>query len=362
MNVSSQLLPGVPLVESPLFAQSLDDMGLMPQEREIAIQLNERGYAVLDFPDEQIDARIDRVKASLAPRFGVDLSKADSIKNTGDLRIQDAWKFDDDVRAIAANPAILALLNKLYGRRAFPFQTLNFPVGTQQHMHSDSVHFSSIPERFMCGVWLAMEDITEDAGPLLYYPGTHKWPILTNEMLGRRGSESKSGSAQSPYEAIWRSMVEASGIQPQTFCPKKGQALIWAANLLHGGSRQNDLTRTRWSQVTHYYFADCAYYTPAFSDASLGQLDLRTITNVEHGNNEPKVHLGAEIGPSLQRESRLGKLSARFRRRPTTVDGDLPIDFDEDVYYRLNTDVAASGADAKRHYLLHGRFERRRYK
>ena len=34
--------------------------------------------------------------------------------------------------------AVLALLGKLYGRQGFPFQTLNFPVGTQQHLHSDS--------------------------------------------------------------------------------------------------------------------------------------------------------------------------------------------------------------------------------
>lgn len=361
MSQSSTLLPGVPLVESPLFARSLEEMGLTPQEREIAVQLNERGYAVLDFPDEQIDARIDRVKASLAPRFNVDFAKADSIKNTGDLRIQDAWKFDDDVRAIAANSGISALLGKLYGRRAFPFQTLNFPVGTQQHMHSDSVHFSSIPERFMCGVWLAMEDITDDAGPLLYYPGSHKWPILTNEMLARRGSDNRSTSAQAPYEAAWRAMVEAAGIQPETFCAKKGQALIWAANLLHGGCRQNDVTLTRWSQVTHYYFADCVYYTPAFSNSALGQLDMRTIINVENGKTERNIHLGVEVGVPQQPESRLGKLGSLFRR-PPAVEDNLPDDFDEAVYYRLNADVAASGADAGRHYLLHGRFEQKRYK
>lgn len=361
MTLSSQLLPGVPLVESPLFAQSLDEMGLTPQEREIAIQLNERGYAVLDFPDEQIDSRIDRVKVSLAPRFDVDFSRADGIKNTGNLRIQDAWKYDEDVRAIAANSAIRALLSKLYGRRAFPFQTLNFPVGTQQHMHSDSVHFSSIPERFMCGVWLAMEDITDDTGPLLYYPGSHKWPILTNEMLARRGSDNKSGSAQTPYETVWRAMTEATGIPPEIFCAKKGQALIWAANLLHGGSPQSDLTRTRWSQVTHYYFADCIYYTPTFSDAALGQLDMRSIINVENGKIEPNIHVDREIAVPNRKDSRLKKLGSLFRR-PAAVDGELPADFDEQVYYRLNTDVAASGADARRHYLCHGQFEQRRYK
>ena len=56
------------------------------------------------------------------------------------------------------NTGILSLFSTLYGRRAWPFQTLNFPVGTQQHYHSDSVHFSSVPERFMCGVWVDLED------------------------------------------------------------------------------------------------------------------------------------------------------------------------------------------------------------
>ena len=278
MTISSEFLPGLPLIESPLFTQCLDDMGLTDCEREIALQLHERGYAVIDFPDEQIEPRIERIKTSLAPRYQVDLRSPDSVKNVGDMRIQDAWKFDEDVRAIASNATVLQLLSKLYGRRAFPFQTLNFPVGTQQHMHSDSVHFSSIPERFMCGVWLAMEDIGENAGPLLYYPGSHKWPILTNEMLGRTVDRDKG--AQEPYEPIWRALVAANRMQPETFCARKGQALIWTANLLHGGCSQTDLTLTRWSQVTHYYFEDCTYYTPAYSLASIGKLDVRNIQDI----------------------------------------------------------------------------------
>ncbi len=39
------------------------------------------------------------------------------------------------------------------------------------------VHFNSIPQRFMCGVWVAMEDIAPDNGPLHYYPGSHKLPF-----------------------------------------------------------------------------------------------------------------------------------------------------------------------------------------
>lgn len=182
------LLPGLPLIESPLFAQMLPYMRLTPEEERIARDLNQHGYAVLDFPDLDIDARITRIKAALGPAFGVDFANPASDKTCGIRRIQDAWSNNGDVQAIAANPVIVDLLGKLYGRPAFPFQTLNFPVGTQQDAHSDSVHFSSQPERFMCGVWLAMEDVSDRAGPLFYVPGSHRWPLMTNAIIGDRKS------------------------------------------------------------------------------------------------------------------------------------------------------------------------------
>lgn len=288
-------LPGVPLIESPLFPILRASQGLLPEEEQIAISLYEKGYAVFDFPDADIDARIDRIKSNLGPRYGIDLDDPQSDKTAGGHRIQDAWAFDEDVRAIAANEAVLHLLSKLYGRSAFPFQTLNFPVGTQQDAHSDSVHFSSLPERFMCGVWLAMEDINPDAGPLFYHPGSHRWPIMTNALIGRQGHGSALSSAQDPYGPAWSALCEAHGSKEETFLARKGQALIWCANLLHGGSRQTDPRLTRWSQVTHYYFDDCIYYTPAFSDEAVGRLDLRHLAAISDGLARPNIYLGEVV-------------------------------------------------------------------
>jgi hypothetical protein len=365
MTISKEILPGVPLVESPLFEQSIDQLGLTDLERAAAVQLHERGYALIKFPDAEVEARIDRIKRRLGPSFGVDFDDPSAIKNeAGDLRIQDAWKSDEDVRQIAANEQVLDLLSKLYGRRAFPFQTLNFPVGTQQGLHSDSIHFSSFPERFMCGVWLAFEDVTPEAGPLVYVPGSHKWPILSNAMIGRRGSDNRGNSAQQPFEDAWRALVSASGIERERFLPKKGDALIWAANLLHGGDHQIDNTLTRWSQVTHYYFEDCVYYTPAYSDEHLGMLDLRQITNVATGEIEPNSWLGSPL-PGASRNAQVGRKKSFWPRKQVAGRSGpepLPSDFDGDLYLALHPDVAASGSDPADHYVKHGRHEGRRYR
>jgi hypothetical protein len=300
----ARLLPGVPLVESPLFPSDALAADLSSFERSIARQLHSTGFACLDFPDPELDARIERIRDCLGRSFDLGQWRDHVWAGGGGLRIQDAWKINADVRAIATNEAIVDLLTRIYGRRAFPFQTLNFPVGTQQKVHSDSVHFSSVPERFLCGVWLALEDIDPRAGPLVYYPGSHKWPILTNEMLARRVGWAPEMEAQGAFEATWEALIAASGIEPVSFLPRKGQALIWAANLLHGGSAQTDPGLTRWSQVTHYYFEGCAYYTPAFSDAALGNLALRQVVDVSSGRRVRNRYLGKELSDPLGRYAR----------------------------------------------------------
>ncbi len=312
------LLPGVPLIESPLFEAALDEASLTASERKLAVTLNREGIAVIDFPDPEIDARIDRIKERLAPIFGLEMDENAELKVTGKYRIQDAWSFDEDVRAIAANAEIAAMLSRLYGKTAFPFQTLNFPVGTQQAVHSDSVHFSSIPERFMCGVWLAMEDVGPNAGPLRYIPGSHSWPVLSNTMVGRHGWGAELRSAQDPYQEVWAALIAASGLQEKSLEVKKGQAVIWCANLLHGGGIRHDHKLTRWSQVTHYFFDECVYYTPAYSDEPLGRLALRDIINVADGRPKPNSYLGEAVkstGPaSKHKKNALKRLFGRINK------------------------------------------------
>lgn len=309
-----RLLPGVPMVESPLFDTELDASALPPAERDIAVALNRDGYAVIDFPDPDFDARIERIRERLMPRFADTGRSAEGVFHAHG-RIQDAWLTDADVQAIAANRQVLDLLGRLYGRPAFPFQTLNFRAGTQQALHTDAVHFSSIPPRFMCGVWVAMEDIMPDSGPLHYVPGSHRWPIMDNALIGRKGFGQRLESAQLPYQHVWDTMMDTSGTRPETFLARKGQALIWCANLLHGGSPQNDPALSRWSQVTHYYFDDCIYYTPALSDEYLGRLQLRQLVSVTDRAPRPNLYLGEEIlPPQATIKQRRKGVAAKLRR------------------------------------------------
>lgn len=289
MTLTADLLPGVPLVESPFFAQ--DVTALAPEYQEVARQLHARGYAVIDFPDPGFDDKAEAIRRRLAARF----NWGDPAACPLSARVQDAWTFDPGVRDIACNVSILALLSALYGRQAFPFQTLNFPVGTQQPVHSDHIHFCSIPERFMCGVWVALEDVHADAGPLFYYPASHVWPSYGNAHIGATPGD----DAVVKFIRLHQEMPARLGVERETFLARKGQALIWASNLLHGGGARNDRARSRWSQVTHYFFEGCRYTTPLQNDELAGRVIRRRVKDArKNGGLTGLIQAGRSLLPT----------------------------------------------------------------
>jgi Phytanoyl-CoA dioxygenase (PhyH) len=184
-------------------------------------------------------------------------------------RVTDGWAVSPSVKAIALAPAVLKLLRTLYGREPRPFQTLNFRVGTQQPAHSDAVHFNTEPPGYMCGVWVAMEDIGADSGPLVYYRGSHKLPYASPQTVGIEVAPGQQAVSHEEYEARYepyiKQLIEREGLEAQYATLRKGQAMVWAANLLHGGSPVQVPGRTRRSQVTHYIFEGARLWTPLLS-------------------------------------------------------------------------------------------------
>lgn len=228
-----------------------------PLSAEQVAEFEEKGFIVLDLDIEE--GFINRLLEQVEPLY-----PANHRENpTSPARVQDAWKQIDEVRQLAVAPIALAALEQLFGRRALPFQTLNFPIGTRQLTHSDTVHFNSIPSGFMAGVWVALEDMDLDNGPLKYYPGSHR----LHEYSMQDFDLEPGYQNYRHYESHIQEVVEAEGLTPEYGTIKRGQALLWHANLLHGGSAQTDLSRSRHSQVTHYYFEGCDYYTPMNSTA-----------------------------------------------------------------------------------------------
>ncbi len=260
----------LPWVESPFFSDIIKTKNISEEDKKIASEYYENGFIVINniFSNELID----KVKSEMNEKGFNENFPIQTFRNN--IRIQDLWQYSDAVKELACHPKIMDTLKMLYEREPVPFQTLNFKVGTQQKAHSDTLHFSSLPARYMCGVWVALEDITEDNGPLFYYPGSHRNPEY-NFSDFKNTTEDTSYENYPEYETFMEDLMEKSSYKKKKFLAKKGDVLIWSSNIIHGGSPVEDPQSTRYSQVTHYYFENCIYYTPMLSNMVTKELFIR---------------------------------------------------------------------------------------
>ena len=303
----------VPWVDSPFFPAMLDQE-TDAETKRLLKTFAEQGYVIFD--PEIPNSWIDEAKKEVAGRFSV--GSGDYYSD--ERRIQDAWVFGENVRRIANAPRVLEVLELLYKRKPFPFQTLNFRIGSEQKTHSDKAFFDSIPHGFMCGVWVAMEDVDESNGPLHYYPGSHRLPTFNLHDLGMLAS-----ATENPLHNLWRyeqfvqALMPATQLQRSELRIQKGQALIWAANLDHGGCPILDNARTRMTQVTHYYFEGCLYYTPLASDPGLGRLTPRKVYHAYDGRIVPQYYQGRLIANPGEWPPRLADEAEAFVEAPAEV-------------------------------------------
>jgi hypothetical protein len=225
-----------------------------PQLQQKIIDWSAKGYMVLDrhFSPETCDAineEIDHLLQQGTLHF----------KNGNKLMF--ANKRSALIRQITADPVIGKLLNFLLDKEMVPFQTINFISGSGQKAHSDSVHMTTYPLGYLAAIWIALEDVSADSGPLFYYPGSHKLPYLLNNEWNANSSFLSLGKHDYPdYEDMVEELIAKNNFPREELIAKKGDVLIWHANLVHGGAPIRNPALTRKSMVVHYYASDVIKY------------------------------------------------------------------------------------------------------
>lgn len=263
-----------------------------------------QGYTTLMLDDVDFEGIKQQINDHLLPASAVPLLAQSSVYQYNDSpRVFEAWKWCKPVLDLARHPKILELLKYLYGKDAIPFQTINFKKGSDQPLHSDVIHFHTVPERWVAGVWVALEDMDEENGTLQYVPGSHKLPTYDFQDLGLEKSifldpndpqftfypprevfekakleeEKKHEESYRAYEQFIRDLTKHA-YKKKLVC-KKGTAFVWAANLIHAGYPIKDQSRTRWSQAIHYYFKNCRFYhSTMYGDPSAGDYAEKDLT------------------------------------------------------------------------------------
>ena len=230
---------------------------------------NENGYLVLEnfFPDNRIDrvnALIDEIwqnrkdsQLVIDAFIGTDREKRMSFAETGEEVRKEPYKLNDlfleydDVRDLVLDEKLCRIMADLLKGDPLVCNGLSFERGSQQDFHFDTFYMPPPVSNKMVASWIALEEAGPESGPLRYYPGSHNIdPYHFSD--GRLNAI--EGEMDNFREYI-RQQLDFFGLEATTFLPKKGDVLIWHAQLFHGGGEIEDKEATRKSLVSHYFRA-----------------------------------------------------------------------------------------------------------
>jgi ectoine hydroxylase-related dioxygenase (phytanoyl-CoA dioxygenase family) len=231
-------------------------------------QFNDEGYVVFNLNDSK--SLIDEINSDIQQLIENGEYKTNSkiYSYNNSPRIVESWRYSKAAKKLAFNEQILAFLSEFYQSVPQPFSTINFLRSTEQPLHSDYIHFGTIPHFRLAAAWVALEDINPASGPIQLVPGSHKMPAVCFSDLGLPAARSLGDVKRNytMYEDYVRDELIRLNIEPISPPLVLGDVIIWSANLLHGSPDCVDNRLSRRSQVTHYHFSETEmFYNPSFS-------------------------------------------------------------------------------------------------
>lgn len=251
---------GLPWLDQPDALENLKqhpdflamDAGLQAKVR----QFLQEGFLILEnfIPQkdtEALTAEVNQLLGSGKAGFNYTGRKIFNLQEQSELADQRFFR----------HPEIIKLLSFLLGKKVIPFQSMNFIQGSEQRAHSDSIHMTTEPPGYLIATWTALEDCSDGSGLLYYYPGSHRLPyVMTPDYASGNTLFSIGDDSNRRYEDKIAELIKQHNLQKKTFHAKRGDVLIWHANLLHGGNPIDNPKSTRRSMVCHYFAEDVICY------------------------------------------------------------------------------------------------------
>lgn len=192
-----------------------------------------------------------RITTSHSDVLGLPEAVRESVRSSSHWRIGDLHCHLPSASSIFHDERMRSLCSMILGVPAHPEYSLTFQRGSEQRLHQDMAVFHVLPVNHLIGVWVALEDISPDSGPLVYYPGSHRegmYPSFSNYPQTNRRTTDDTASAQ--YD---RHIVQTSRkYEERHFLAKAGDALFWHGQLIHGGSGMENPDSTRRSFIVHF--------------------------------------------------------------------------------------------------------------
>jgi phytanoyl-CoA hydroxylase len=230
-----------------------------PTLTSLSDALERDGYLVLPgfFSNEQIEDVEAAVRRACSER-AMDIVIDDLVtgertfyglaanRERGWFKLNDLYLVVEEVRALALEVRLSELLRALlHSQNAALCNTLTLMKGSSQPMHIDSLFMTPRRPQQLVASWIAFEDVQPEAGPLEYYPGSHKVPLYRF----RDGSNHATVDELPQWSEYIFNEVKSRELKKETFFARRGRCFYLARRLApwrsrYSGSAENPpLTR-----------------------------------------------------------------------------------------------------------------------
>jgi ectoine hydroxylase-related dioxygenase (phytanoyl-CoA dioxygenase family) len=150
-------------------------------------------------------------------------------------------------------PPLRAFLTAIFDAPPLLFQSLSFDQGSQQGLHQDTAYVVVDRPLEMAACWIALQDVEEGSGELIYVPGSHRLPDWDFGAGQKHWDSELNGDDTHHQWSVMLSELEKNSPRgTQHFYAKKGDILIWHADLAHGGATVTNTALRRQSLVGHF--------------------------------------------------------------------------------------------------------------
>ncbi|WP_367345669.1 phytanoyl-CoA dioxygenase family protein [Stenotrophomonas bentonitica] len=198
----------------------------------------------------ELNERISRFKQRNAKAAARNLDEHGRLYRVVNLHLA----IDAMTRLLTENAAI-AVCDAFFGEPTSLYTSLYYERGSEQSLHRDTPVFATNPLGRYMGVWVALDTVSDDNGPLMVVPGSHALPpidvhAIRQRLFGEGQIDPMSPEGWTAYQDAVAAQCDAAGLIPQPVHVSPGDVIIWHPQLFHGGA-PHAATRTRRSVVMH---------------------------------------------------------------------------------------------------------------
>lgn len=312
--VQEAQLTGLWIDDPELLADGLGHVD--PDIRPYVESFANNGYVIFErlIPDDVIDKILEDTDRALNVPQDYVIRNAGKYVDPASLsklgqgdRVIDLYGVSAAARSAALHPLLCQFLGTVFGDPPIAMQSLSFTYGSQQQVHQDTAYVISQKPLHLAASWIALEDVVPGSGELIYYPGSQRFDHYLFNGVQKGWVQSIHGQEEHhAYLDQLHTQAKARGIALEHFHARRGDVLIWHADLAHGGARMEGPRKTRRSFVVHY----CPFNVkPKYRDRVASQY-----------HEYPVVENGEAVGYFASRHYQL-KMLERGERASIYFDG-----------------------------------------